>query len=49
MKQLLGIVLLALSITAWSDNECKPHEKAPTPAIGTIAICGGDHPEYEYA
>ena len=49
MKQLLGIVLLALSITAWADHEGKPHEKAPTPAIGTIAICGGDHPDYDYA
>ena len=46
MKQLFGILLLALSITAWADHEGKPH--ATTDDL-PITICGGDHSNYEYA
>jgi hypothetical protein len=50
MKRLLGILLLTLSITAWADHEGKPHATTPpAPPTGTIAMCGGDHPSYEYA
>jgi hypothetical protein len=50
MKKLLGILLLTLSMTAWADHEGKPHATTPpAPPTGTIAMCGGDHPSYEYA
>ena len=45
MKRLLGILLLALTVTAWAGDKPTP----PTPGDLPLAICGGDHSNYEYA
>ena len=44
MKKLLSIVLLAFSIIASADTPTPP-----TPGDLPLAICGGDHSNYEYA